>query len=48
MFILAMAIVISYLKPRFVYEELSKGAMATKSIAVVLVFAGTYLITISS
>jgi drug/metabolite transporter (DMT)-like permease len=48
MFILAMAIVISYLKPRFVYEELSKGAVLTKSIAVVLVFAGTYLITISS
>jgi len=47
MFILAMAIVISYIKPRFVYEELSKGAMVTKFIAVVLVFAGTYLITIN-
>ena len=48
MFILAMVVAILYLKPAFVSEELSKKAVITKSIAVVLVFAGTYLITLNS
>ena len=48
MFILAMAVAILYLKPAFVSEELSKKAVITKSIAVVLVFAGTYMITLNS
>ncbi|MGH9910409.1 MAG: hypothetical protein ACRD32_07185, partial [Nitrososphaerales archaeon] len=48
MFILAMAVAILYLKPAFVSEELTKKAVITKSIAVVLVFAGTYLITLNS
>ena len=48
MFILAMAVAILYLKPAFVSEELSKKAAIAKSIAVVLVFAGTYMITLNS
>lgn len=48
MFILVMVVAILYLKPAFVSEELSKKAVITKSIAVVLVFAGTYLITLNS
>ena len=48
MFILAIAVAVSYIKPGFVYEELSKSAIMTKSITVVLVFADTYLILINS
>lgn len=48
MFILAMAVAILYLKPAFVSEELSKKAVIAKSIAVVLIFAGTYMITLNS
>lgn len=48
MFILVMVVAILYLKPAFVSEELSKKAVITKSIAVVLVFAGTYMITLNS
>jgi len=48
MFILAMALAVSYMKPRFVYEELSGKATLTKAIAVILVFIGTYLLTLNS
>lgn len=48
MFILAIALLITYIKPRFVREEMSKKTTLTKSIAVILVFAGTYLITVNS
>ena len=47
MFILAIALAISYIKPGFVREEMSKKTILTKSIAVILVFAGTYLITVN-
>ncbi len=48
MFILAMALAISYMRPRFVYEELSRKATLTKTIAVILVLVGTYLLTLNS
>jgi len=48
MFILAMALAISYVRPRFVYEELSRKATLTKTIAVILVLVGTYLLTLNS
>ncbi|MEM2759339.1 MAG: EamA family transporter [Nitrososphaerales archaeon] len=48
MFILAMAIALTYLKPGFVYEELSRRAVISKSIAVVMVFAGSYMIMLNS
>ncbi|MFQ5941783.1 MAG: EamA family transporter [Nitrososphaerales archaeon] len=47
-FILAMALAISYMRPGFVYEELSRRATLTKAIAVALVFLGTYLLTLNS
>jgi drug/metabolite transporter (DMT)-like permease len=48
MFILAMALVISYIRPLFVYEELSRKATLTKTIAVIFVLLGTYLLTLNS
>lgn len=48
MFILAIAMVILYIKPRFVYEELSRKATVAKSVAAGLVFAGTYLLTLGT
>ncbi len=48
MFILAMALAISYMRPGFVYEELSRKATLTKTVAVILVLVGTYLLTLNS
>jgi drug/metabolite transporter (DMT)-like permease len=48
MFILAMALAVSYMRPGFVYEELSGKVTLTKAIAVILVFIGTYLLTLNS
>lgn len=48
MFILVIVLAISYVKPRFVYEELSRKATLTKTIAVILVFLGTYLLTLDN
>lgn len=47
MFILAMALIISYLKPGYVYEEMSKRATMAKAVAVILLFIGTYLLTVN-
>jgi drug/metabolite transporter (DMT)-like permease len=46
--LLGMAVMISYVRPGYVHEELSKGTMLIKIVAVFLVFIGTYLITTSS
>ena len=48
MFILVIVLAISYVKPRFVYEELSRKATLTKTIDVILVFLGTYLLTLDN
>jgi len=48
MFILAIALAISHIRPGFVYEELSRKATLTKTIAIILVLLGTYLLTLNS
>lgn len=48
MVLLAIALIIAHLKPGYVYEELTRRATLTKAIAVILVFIGTFLLTVNS